>query len=471
MIESSFGINFFLKSPKKGHSGHERFVYLRVTVDGIPKETSTKCKWDSKRWDQKAERATGSKEDARGLNLHLDSLKGMITGYRTQLINTNQPITALAIIRFVKGDTVAKNKLLDEFLEHNNEMKELVEKKQYAIGTYKKFKTSFDHVSSFVKLKYRKNDLEFRELNYEFIKDYDHYLRTIRGCNNNSTNKYIGNLKKIVLRGVAKDYIPKDPFKLFKGHRVIVDKEPLTKRELWRLQNKKIESERLAVVRDIFVFQCYTGLAYIDVYKLQVIDIKEGNDGQTWVMIRRQKSKSKSHVPLLPQALEILKRYREHPLCKSRGSALPVKSNQKMNEYLKEIAALCEITIELSTHTARRTFASTVTLNNGVPINVVKEILGHHSVRQTEHYTITAQETIGREMKVLEKKLSGNNETKNNDEVFLLIGNLQQELDIIKNAQQNPNSNWFKDKVSQFEQGLSLLKNYMNENSNSNAIC
>lgn len=471
MIESSFGVNFFLKTPKKGHCGQERFIYLRVTVDGKSKETSTKCKWDAKRWDQKAEKCIGSKEDARGVNLHLDSLKGMITGYRTQLINTHQPISAEGIIRFVKGEDIPKNKLLEEFIEHNDEIKELVEKKQYAEGTYTKYTTTFNHVTEFIKLKYRREDLQFRELNYEFIKDFDHFLRTIKECNSNTTSKYIGNLKKIVLRGVAKDYIPKDPFKLFKGLRVVVDKEPLTKRELWRLQNKEFETERLTVVRDIFVFQCYTGLAYIDVYKLQSIDIKEGNDGQTWIMIRRQKSKSKSHVPLLPQALEILQRYKEHPLCKSRGSALPVKSNQKMNEYLKEIATLCEISTDLCTHTARRTFASTVALNNGVPIHVVKEILGHHSVRQTEHYTVTEQETIGREMKVLEKKLSGDLKPCDSDEVYLLIGNLQKELDIIKNAQQNPASTWFKDKVNQFEQGLLLLKKYMNGNLNSGGAC
>jgi integrase len=175
---------------------------------------------------------------------------------------------------------------------------------------------------------------------------------------------------------------------------------------LYELESHYFTTDRLNVVRDVFVFQCYTGLAYIDAYQLKKTDIKEGIDGNLWIMSERQKTNSSFNVPLLPQALKIVEKYKEHPLCIQRGTVLPVSSNQKMNEYLKEVAVLCGFPFTLNTHMARRTFGSTVTLNNNVPINVVKELLGHASVKQTEAYTITEQATIGREMSILNKKLN-----------------------------------------------------------------
>lgn len=410
MLENSFGATFFLKTPQKKEN--LRVVYLRITVNGIPKEISTKRKWDVNRWSQKAERATGSKEDAKSLNYFLDSLYNRILNYRTELINNDQTITSHKLIDFVKGKNVSKVKVLEEFQVHNDEMLALVDKGEYAYGTYERYTTARSHVSEFIKYKYNRDDLEFRELNYEFVKDYELYLKTVRNCSNNTALKYISNIKTIVFRAIAKDIIPKDPFKLFKSKKTKCYKKPLSSDELQRLENKVFSSERLAVIRDIFIFQCYTGLAYIDAYQLNASDIKQGIDGALWIMSSRQKSKSRTDVPLLPKAIEIMERYKDHPICRQRGSLLPVKSNQKMNEYLKEIAVLCNLSDTLNTHKARRTFASTVTLKNGVPIHVVKEMMGHHSVRQTEEYAITEQESISEEMKNLKNKLS------NSDNVY-----------------------------------------------------
>ncbi|MFC5873119.1 Site-specific recombinase XerD [Chryseobacterium arachidis] len=418
MLEKSFGVAFFLKTPVKKEN--LRAVYLRVTVDGIPKEISTKRKWDVTRWSQKAERANGSKEDAKSLNYFLDSLFNRVLNYRTELINSDQTITSQKIIDFVKGKNVSKVKVLEEFQLHNDEMLALVKKGEYAYGTFERYTTARSHVAEFIKYKYGREDLEFRELNYEFVKDYELYLKTVRNCSNNTALKYIANFKTIVLRAIAKDIIPKDPFKMFKSKKTKCNKKPLSSEELQRLENKVFSSERLSVIRDIFVFQCYTGLAYIDAYQLKPSDIKNGIDGSLWIMSNRQKSKSKTDIPLLPQAIEIMERYKSHPLCIERGSVLPVKSNQKMNEYLKEIAAICDLSGELNTHKARRTFGSTVTLKNGVPIHVVKEMMGHYSVKQTEEYAITEQESISVEMQQLKEKLSKKNEYDMDDKLGFL---------------------------------------------------
>ncbi|MES2239398.1 MAG: site-specific integrase [Bacteroidota bacterium] len=424
MLESSFGLCFFLKTPK--NKSRIRYIYLRVTVDGLPKETSTKRKWDIQRWDQKTERATGNKEDARALNLFLDAITTRINQFKMDLIYNEKSISAQRIIDFVLGRIISKAMLLEEFQKHNDEMLALVPQ-DYALATHKRYETARFHAREFVKYKYTTEDIEFRDLDYDFIISYELYLKTVRNCVNNSALKYIACMKKVINRAIDKDIIVQDPFRAFKRKMTKTVKRPLTASELRTLELVSITTTRLETVRDIFVFQCYTGLAYIDAYQLRKTDIKTGIDGMQWIMSERQKTGSVTNVPLLPKALQIIEKYKEHPLCLSRSAVLPVASNQKMNAYLKEIADLCGFTCELNTHKARRTFGSTVTLNNDVPISVVKEMLGHQSIRQTESYAITTEQTIGREMTNLGSKLSNVDPTIP-DEAMSMISKLEKEL-------------------------------------------
>jgi integrase len=322
------------------------------------------------------------------------------------------------------------------FQKHNDEMKALLGK-GYAEGTLDRFTITKNHLTAFVKFKFNSNDIEFTDLNLEFIKDFEFYLRTVRNCSNNTTLKYIANFKKIVIRAIDKEIILKDPFKNFKGRKTKMVKKPT--QELYELERHYFTIDRLNVVRDVFVFQCYTGLAYIDAYQLKRTDIKDGIDGNSWIMSERQKTGSPTNVPLLPQALKIIEKYKEHPICMQRGTVLPVSSNQKMNEYLKEIAILCGFPFTLNTHMARRTFGSTVTLNNNVPINVVKEMLGHASVKQTEAYAITEQKTIGREMSLLNKRLNKTSLNISKTDLAIL-SRLEKEINEIKKKYNIPSS-------------------------------
>ena len=447
MLEQSFGLMFFLKTPKK--KVNQRYIYLRVTVDGVSKESSTKRKWDVKRWDQRTERAIGSKEDARVLNFFLESTVSRINQYRTELIHKGHSVTAQRVIDFVLGKNGIRTKLLEEFQVHNDEILALVPTGEYAIATHTRFNTALSHVREFIRLNYNAEDIEFRELNYEFVKDFEFFLKTVKKCNHNTTLKYIVNLKKIIFRAIAKDIIPGDPFKQFKAKRAKTNKTPLNKEELYKLENKEFSTTRLSVVRDIFVFQCYTGLAYIDVFNLKKTDVKKGVDGRLWIISEREKTGSKFSVPLLPKAIEIMEKYEDDPICKEKGKLLPVSSNQKMNEYLKEIAALCEINSDLTTHKARRTFGSTVTLNNGVPINVVKEMLGHHSVKQTEAYALTEEFTVSDEMNRLRERLTI-------PKVPIAenpIEKIERELQMLKNGQLDYC------KLAELEQEINKLKN------------
>ncbi|MGF7025615.1 MULTISPECIES: site-specific integrase [Sphingobacterium] len=459
MLEQSYGLTFFLKSPRE-KSRAIRLVYVRITVDGITKECSTKRQWDVTRWNQKEEKAIGTKEDAKELNFFLDSFRTKINSYRTELLNNDKLITAVDLIDFVNGKYKRHNSVLEEFLEHNDEIAALVKTGEYSDGTRERYVTARSHVAEFIQYKYGREDLSFSALNYEFVKNYELYLKTIRKCSNNTSLKYISNFKKIVLRAVAKEIIPKDPFKLFTSRKTKVKKKPLTKAELQRIEDKVFLSNRLSVVRDIFVFQCYTGLSYIDAFQLKWNDIKEGDDGSMWIMSSRQKSKSGTDIPLLPKALEIIAKYSNDSECIKRGAVLPGRSNQKMNEYLKEIAELCGVSETLNTHKARRTFASTITLNNGVSIHVVKEMLGHYSVKQTEEYAITEQESIGREMKNLELVLSNKKDkSSNNIETFLL--DLRKEIESLKSLEQNKSNDTLINRSNALELILKMASTFL----------
>lgn len=421
-------MNFFLKTPSK--PTNMRMIYVRVYVDGIPKETSTHRKWDVERWCGKTDRATGTKEDARCLNNFLDSLRARVTNYRNELTKNQDTVTSKKIIDMINGKEQGRKMVLEEFQLHNDEMLKLVPD-EFAEGTHERYVTARSHVAEFIRFKYDRDDLEFRELDYEFILDYEFYLKTERKNSRNTALKYISNFKKIVLRAIRKKIILEDPFSDFDSKKVKIRKKPLTGAELRKLEEHHFSNQRLAAVRDIFVFQCYTGLSYIDSYQLNKSEIKIGEDGELWIYSERQKTDSPTYIPLLPKAVEILEKYKDDPICLKRGTVLPVRSNQRMNGYLKEIGDIVGFSFTMNTHMARRTFASTVTLNNDVPINVVKEMMGHQSVKQTEEYALTEQQSIAREMKGLRNRLAAQEPGKMEISIDVLL-KLENEIQELK---------------------------------------
>jgi site-specific recombinase XerD len=275
------------------------------------------------------------------------------------------------------------------------------------LNAYLDMLTAKEHTASFIKWKYKKDDMAIKDLNFEFITEFNFWLRSSRGCNHNSAIKYMSNLKKVVLICVNNKWLKKDPFQGFKLTKKEVVKNPLSRDELKRLTEKVFEVERIGQVRDIFLFCCYTGLAYVDVKQLKTTDIVVGMDGEPWIDTTRQKTDAPTRIPLLDTALEIIEKYKDHPQCCAAGVVLPVLSNQKMNAYLKEIANLCGISKTLTFHIARHTFATTVTLSNKVPIETVSNMLGHRSLKQTMIYAKILDVKISEDMKGLRERLKG----------------------------------------------------------------
>jgi len=403
MLEKSFGLLFYLKKSKNQTKG-PFYIYLKITVDGKSVELSSKRKWDSSRWNSSAARAVGTKEDAKELNYFLDALELQIFQAKRSLIEADKEVSAQAIKDILTGNTEKRKKILEVFLMHNEQMKAL-QGVDFAPSTMQRYNISYNHTRDFIKWKYGADDRDIKDLDHEFISQYAYWLKTVRKCDHNTTMKYLVNFKKIVLICVKNKWLPGDPFSNFKLTRKPKERTALSEEELDRIKNKTFENVRLSNVRDIFLFSCYTGLAYVDVKNLKREDLQKGVDGRQWIFINRQKTNALSRIPLLKEAVDIISKYDSHPKCTVNGVVLPVLTNQKMNSYLKEIADCCGIKVELTYHIARHTFATTITLNNGVPIETVSKMLGHATIKQTQHYAKTLDFKVSEDMNKLRETL------------------------------------------------------------------
>jgi site-specific recombinase XerD len=404
-MERSFGLFFHLKKNGKKEE-KECTVYMRITIDGDYCEISTKRKCAPDKWNTDAGRMIGKGDVIKSFNAYLDTLQQKVFEAKRKLIETDKTLSPENIKNLLlqKSDQ-PKYMLMEIFKNHNNQMAALVGR-EYAPGTLQRYETSLRHTQSFLKWKYKVADFEISKLDFEFISDYEFWLKSIRKCDHNTTIKYLSNFKKIVNRCLRNGWLQKDPFLRFSMRKREVERTALTEFELEALRMKKFDIERLAIVRDVFLFSCMTGLAYADVQKLKRSEIRIGVDGEKWIFSRRQKTDITSRIPLLPAAVDILNRYSDLPVCQADDRVLPVLSNQKMNAYLKEIADLCGITKNLTYHIARHTFATTITLSNGVPIETVSKMLGHRNLSTTQHYAKILDKKIGEDMKNIRLKFS-----------------------------------------------------------------
>ncbi|GAA4461793.1 site-specific integrase [Nemorincola caseinilytica] len=403
MISKSFAILFYLKK-RTGVEQQTLPVYLRITVDGERKDIHTKQFWEQERWNKQAQRAKGTNESSRTLNAYLDALERDVQNARLRLTEAGLQVTVSEIEKILTGQEEKQRTLLQVFKEHNDKIAALVDM-DYAEGTIERYKTTLDHTRRFIEWKYGKEDIELKSLTFEFVSDMEFWLKSARKCGHNSAIKYIANLRKIINICLKNGWLPKDPFYGFKMTKRDVVREYLSEEELQRLANKKFAVDRISQVRDIFLFSCYTGLAFIDVFNLTRERISKGVDGNQWIFTFRQKTDTSTRIPLLPQAQVILERYRSHSKCAANNKAFPVLSNQKMNSYLKEIADLCGIAKTLTYHIARHTFATTVTLNNDVPIESVSKMLGHKSIKITQHYAKIIDKKVSNDMQLLAEKM------------------------------------------------------------------
>ncbi len=405
----TFDYLFTLRKPRKYVDGPVK-VYLRITIDGQRCETATAQFADPDLWDAKAGRVTGKSENAKSTNAYLDILQAKLYESHAALLQANVPITAELLRNKFNGKDERSRKLLEIVAAYHKNMEKLVGK-DYVSITVKKFHTTVLHLTSFVKWKYKTSDISLSQLKYEFITDFEFYLKTEKNIGNNTVAKHIQNINRVINDCVDKAWCTSNPFVNFSVKTEVKDRVFLTEEELDAMIQKEISLERISIVRDIFIFSCFTGLSYVDIANLTQNNIVTGIDKEKWIHTSRQKTGTASHVPLLPQPIEIIQKYKDHPKVINSGKLLPILTNQRMNSYLKEIADLCKIKKVLTFHIARHTFATTITLNNDVPIESVSKMLGHKKLQTTQHYAKILDKKVSNDMQILRSKFDKKEET------------------------------------------------------------
>ena len=403
-MNTSVSILFYIKRAKVNSLGVCP-IYARVTINAKRFEFSTIKYISPEKWSSEGTKVKGSNEEARTINSHLDYLKNQVLEAEKRLFKKDIPVSTENLKNELFGLAETKRMLVPIFQDHNNKIKELIGK-EYAQGTLERYTTSLKHTIEFMQWKYNISDIDITKIDHAFITDYEFWLRSVRNCANNTAVKYIKNFNKIIKICLANDWIDKNPFANYKSKVKEVERVYLTEDEVQDIIEKEFKTERLSLVRDIFLFSCFTGLAYIDVKNLTKSHISFGIDGERWIFTHRQKTESASKIPILPVTQMIIDKYQNHPQSNNQEKLLPILSNQKMNAYLKEIATVCEIEKELTFHIARHTFATTVTLTNGVPIESVSKMLGHKNLRTTQHYAKVLDRKVSEDMKILKDKFS-----------------------------------------------------------------
>ena len=399
-MKSTFNILFYLK--RNGQKANGKMPIMgRITVNGLAVQFSAKIEVKPENWNVKAGKAVGRNVEVQETNNVLESIKATITKIYRDLQEKENNVTPERIKNIFLGIEVKHQMLLELFKRHNEDVEKLIGISK-AKATYQKYEVTRKHLTSFIRERYNISDISFKEINHMFISDFEVYLLTTAGCKSNTTAKFMQFFKRIIILARNNGWIHHDPFANYKIRIDKVDRGYLTQEEIETIMQKRFVTKRLEQVRDIFIFSCFTGLAYIDVKNLREKHIRTSFDGNLWAMTKRQKTNVSANIPLLDIPKQIIEKYKG---TLPNEAVLPVLSNQKMNSYLKEIADVCGIVKDLTFHLARHTFATTITLAKGVPIETVSKMLGHTNIKTTQIYARITDSKIGYDMSILAGKL------------------------------------------------------------------
>jgi site-specific recombinase XerD len=385
-------------------------IYVRITVNKSRCVVALKSLINKEDWNIGKGSPKPKNEELKQLASYLEEVRSKIVVHFQRLQLENTIVTAEAVKNSYLGidekpaaEKLTLCKLVDM---HNDLMKTVLEP-----GTLKNYFSTAAYIKRYLSHKYQVRDINLEDLNHAFITGFEFYIRNnpIKAndpCTNNGTMKHLERLKKMVTWATTNEWIEKDPFTAYKLKFKRHEMEFLQEDELARIETRDLENPMLQRVRDLFVFSCYTGLAYIDLVELKPVNILTAVDGMKWIKTTRKKTNIPINVPLLSPALVILNKFQAEEGAAKRQTVFPHVSNQEMNRGLKLIGEICEIKRYLTFHLARHTFATTVTLQNGVPIETISKLLAHSKLATTMIYTHVVQSKVGMDMSLLQSKLN-----------------------------------------------------------------
>lgn len=395
-------VNLLLKKSKSNEGGKTP-VYARITLNGRRAEISTRVFIDPTHWDNNRQLLSGKSEKIRVLNNRLDKFISDVNDHFNQLVALGEEFDIVDLRDKIIGIKTNKQ-VLDVFDMTINSIEGKIGH-GYSYSTLKHYRTCRRRVAEFIRKQYRRANIPLDRINYHFLDAFDIFLKSTVKVSSNTAWGYHKDFKRVLNNACSMNLLSQNPYRTYKVKSMESNRDFLTSQELKKIIQKQISIQRLAVVRDIFVFACYTGLSFSDIEKLGPEHLFKGEDGEKWIVIDRTKTQIRCRIPVLPAADRMLKKYKEYPVNGAKNKLLPVHSNQKMNAYLKELADICKIKKTLTMHVARHTFATSITLVNGVPIETVSKMLGHSSLKTTQIYARIVDSKISDEMKSLKNKL------------------------------------------------------------------
>jgi site-specific recombinase XerD len=384
-------------------------IYCRITINGKRAQFSKGIYVLRDQWDDQAKMVKGSSEQVRTWNRDLIKTNNDLTAIYNRLQYVHEVVTPEMVVKEFKGDVPERKTFLNVFEEHNKMMLERTKAKDDPLNeaTYKRFEITKGKVEKFLRYQFHSVEKAINEVSMSFGDDFKHYLNTVERISMNTAMKYCKNTKQVFKYACSKEYISINPMAMFKCVYKNPKRERLTWHELINLYQKEMPVKRLEEVRDVYVFSCFVGYAYMDVFNLEPENVILWIDGSKWLIKDRHKGDhNKSNVPLMEVPLAIIEKYKNHPYCVNANKLLPVNSNQRYNGYIKEVAAIAGINKELTTHTARHTFATTILLENDCPIESTSEMLGHNSIRTTQIYAKTTDVKVSNNMKSVRTKIA-----------------------------------------------------------------
>ena len=396
----TFSVVFFTR--KSRSKQQELSIYARITVNGKRSEISLKRHVFQKEWDTSKNRGRGNSYPIQVLNKYLDQEYSRLLDCHKQLLEEDKIVSSQAIKSRYLGEDNTQKTLNELLVYHNTNMFSVLKS-----GTMKNYYTTEKYLHKFLKQKLKTKDIYLKQLNYRFICDFEQYLRNYKNTKkqlmlrNNGVMKHLERFKKIINLGIKLEWITKNPFSQFQLNFDKYDRQYLTERELQLIEDTYFNNDRLEKVKDCFLFSCYTGLSYIDLKELTTNQISRGIDNSSWIFTRREKTNEMVKIPILPKAQQIINKYKESCENIKLKKLLPLCSNQKANSYLKEVVKLCGIHKHITFHVARHTFATTVMLSNGVPIEIVSKLLGHTKLSTTQIYARVVETKISEDIQNL----------------------------------------------------------------------
>lgn len=398
-----FTLTFFTRKPRsEGYTDHK--VYVRISVAGQQTDLAIGRSVNPENWNQKRKLSKGRSRRDLELNKYLDEIRARFCEIHTNLVREKKLVNPIVMRDLFLGKVEKPKMLCEIFTESNVKRKEEMERGDMVNATYLRWERCVTYLGEFLRLTMNVDDIPVRDVTAGMIDDFEHFLRVSKNCANNTAVKYLRYLKNTIQYAIAHKWITEDPFIGRKFHRTQAKRQFLTEAEIMEILKLDFSMmPRLELVRDTFVFCCFTGLAFCDIKSLQWSDIEKDRDGNMWIRKSREKTGELSIIPMLEVPRQIADKYVNHPVAISTGVVLPVCSNQKMNAYLKEIADLAKITKPLTTHIARHTFAS-LSLNNHVPLESIQKMLGHSDIKTTQIYAKIQDQTVYEDMQTMRNR-------------------------------------------------------------------